>query len=169
MFGGHTACYTQASNPLDMTNLCFLQWSDVFFSTKLMRHKSTSVLLTKYISNTPPSVSDPMFFLLPCDIASKLYWLSVFCYRYETSNSVCCLEWLPDILPPNSYFFVKSTIDVLSALTFSPISTHSFCIQFNALISTKTLRDLRMNSIHLFKVEQTLWSLAALSIDLKDV
>jgi hypothetical protein len=44
------------------------------------------------ISNTPPSVSNPMFFLLPYGIASKLYWPSVFCYRYETPNSVCNLE-----------------------------------------------------------------------------
>jgi hypothetical protein len=77
-----------------MCPYCFVQWSGVFFSTKLMRHKSTSVLLPNCISNTPPSVSEPMFFLLPYGIARKLYWPSVllFCYRYETSNSDCYLE-----------------------------------------------------------------------------
>jgi hypothetical protein len=34
---------------------------DMFFSTKLVGHMSTSVLFTKFISNTLPSIYDPMF------------------------------------------------------------------------------------------------------------
>jgi hypothetical protein len=46
-------------------------------------------------------------------------------------------------------FFVKSTIDVLSALTFSPISPHHFCTQFNALCikSQMVLRNFPLMSI----------------------
>jgi hypothetical protein len=35
--------------------------------------------------------------------------------------------------PSKLLLFVQSTIDVLCALTFSPISPHQFCTQFNAL------------------------------------
>jgi hypothetical protein len=60
--GAHTACHTQASNPLDMTK----QWSDVFFSTKLMLHKS-SVYPMHHLRF---QFSDLMFFLFPYGIAS---------------------------------------------------------------------------------------------------
>jgi hypothetical protein len=90
--GAHTACHTQASNPLDMTKLFFFKVVRCVFSTKLMRLKSKLVLLPKCISNTPPSVSVPIFFILPYGIGSKLYWPSVFCYRYKISYSVCYLE-----------------------------------------------------------------------------
>jgi hypothetical protein len=111
-----------------------------------------------------------LFFLLPYGTASKP---SVFCYRYETSNSVCYLEWLPDILPDCSQYqlrvkefwgdktllipsILKSTIDVLSALTFSHISPHQFCTQFNALYikSQMVLRNFPLMRITTSKTAQ---------------
>jgi hypothetical protein len=79
-----------------LPNCFFYCGQDVFFSTKLKWHMSTSVLLPYCISTTttPPSVSDPMFFLLPYSIAS-IYWPSVFCYGFETSNLSLLSRMIP--------------------------------------------------------------------------
>jgi hypothetical protein len=135
MCSTHTACHTQT----------------VFYSGQMCSFPPNSCSICQHrsyyrscITNTPPSVLDPMLFLLPYGIASKLYWSSVFCYRYETSNLACYLESLPEILPDCSVsvpcqrvlgkkkpfkllLFVNSTIDALSALPFSPVSPHQFC------------------------------------------
>jgi hypothetical protein len=75
----------------------------LFLSTKLMRQMSTSVLLPKCISNTLR-----------------------FQYQFHIKEF-----WGEN--PSKFLLFVKSTIDVLSALTFSLILSHQFCTQLNAL------------------------------------
>jgi hypothetical protein len=109
--GPHTACQTQARNLLDFTKVFFLQWSDVLFSAKLMRHMSTSVVLPKCIPKTPPSVSDLMFSYCPAA-------LPVCCTDSSVSKSFGAKK------PSEFLLFVKSTINVFFALTFSPISPH---------------------------------------------
>jgi hypothetical protein len=113
-----TACHTQACNPLDMTKRFFTVVRSVLF------HLTTSVLIPKCISTFG---FRPHVFLLAYGIASKLYWPSVLCYRYETSNSV-----VPDSVSVACQRVLgqKPTKLFFSVLTLSPISPHQFFTQF---------------------------------------
>jgi hypothetical protein len=106
---------------------------------------SALVLLPNCVSNTSPSVSDPLFFLLLYGIASKLYTgfpysvidmkLPIQFAIYDSQIFYLIVQYQFGV----KEFWGKKTFQIAPfcekylVVLFSPISPHQFCIKINAL------------------------------------